>query len=437
MSKKLPRFLATTIEYAFYLFVFLLPWQTKLIIRPAITNFTEISIYVSHLLFLVILIAFFAWQLRRQEGSEPISPLWVSLVALEVGVLISFFFALDQFLAFYHYILLLMSIGLFYMLRAGTFRYSYEDSRFSVNKVITSLLISLFFQASLGIYQFLMQFSPANKFLGLAAHHADLPGTSVIETASGRWLRAYGGLDHPNILAGVLAIALVITAYLLAERKMIRSKTEAATSLLLFVFYFFALTALFFTFSRAGWLAYTSGLVILLIVLIYKRDHWMLGRYLVLLFFSAVMLFIVAFPYRDLVFTRTTGAWEGVSRLEQKSLTERNNYLDQAGSLIKDSWIFGVGVGNYTRVLERDDGNRQEAWAYQPVHNSFLLLFAQSGIVSLISFLAFLYFLIKKDRRAVYSGAVLAALVVLMIFDHWLISLPFGLLFLFLVLGLL
>lgn len=437
MHKKLPRFLETTIEYAFYLFVFLLPWQTKLIIRPAETNFSEISIYASHLLLLVILIAFFAWQLRRKEDSEAISPLWLSLAALELAVLISFFFASDQFLAFYHYVLLLMGIGLFYMLRAGTLSYSYEDSRFSVNKVITSFLASVLLQASLGIYQFLMQFSPANKSLGLAAHQADILGTSVIETESGRWLRAYGGLDHPNILAGVLAVALIITAYLLAERKMIRSKTEAASSLLLFIFYFIALTALFFTFSRAGWLAYISGLGVLLALLIYNRDRWMLGRYLALLFFSAVMIFIVAFPYRDLAFARTTGAWQGEGRLEQKSLQERSSYIDQAGSLIKECWIFGAGAGNYIQALEDRAPEEQAAWSYQPVHNSFLLLFAQSGILSLISFLAFLYFLIKKDRRAVYGGAVLAALIVLMIFDHWLISLPFGVIFLFFVLGLL
>ncbi len=437
MSKKLQRFLAATVEYSFYLFVFLLPWQTKLIIRSAETNFTEISIYVSHLLLLIVLIVFFAWQLKRKVDSEPISPLWISLAALELSILISFFFASDQLLAFYHYLLVLMGIGLFYIIRAGTISYSYEESQFSTSKIIGSLFLSIFFQASLGIYQFLMQFSPANKFLGLAVRNADITGASVVETVSGRWLRAYGGLDHPNILGGVLAISLIITAYLLAERKMIRSKTEAATSLLLFIFYFIALTALFFTFSRGSWLAYVTGLLVLLAILIYNSDRWMLGRYLALIFFSVVMLFIVAFPYRDLAFARTAGAWQGQGRLEQKSLDERGSYVTQAGSLIRECWIFGAGAGNYTQAIEERDIVKQEAWFYQPVHNSFLLLFAQSGILSLVSFLAFLYFLIRKDRRAVYSGAVLAALVILMIFDHWLISLPFGLIFLFLVLGLL
>ncbi len=434
MFKKFRNFLKKTIEYSFYLFVFLLPWQTKLIFRPGETNFTEISLYLSHLLLLLILIAFFIWQLYRREEAEPISPLWLALAVFELTVLISFFFAPDQILAFYHYALLLMGIGLFYMLRAGTFSYSYEDSRLDSAKVIGSLLVSLFFQASLGLYQFLMQSAPANKYLGLAAHYADMSGTAVIETASGRWLRAYGGLDHPNILGGVLAIALIVTAYLLAKRKMIRSRREAFSSVLLFIFYFIALAALFFSFSRSSWLAYLIGLAVLAVTLFLAKDRWILGRFLVLLFFSALMLFIIAFPYRELVFARTAGVWQG-SRLEQRSLDERQEYLGQAGNIIRENWLFGVGTGNYVKSLAQRDLVLKEAWSYQPVHNSFLLLLAQSGLLSLVSFLAFLYFLIKKDRRAVFSGAVLAGLIVIMLFDHWLVSLPFGVLFLFLVLS--
>ncbi|MFA5109503.1 MAG: O-antigen ligase family protein [Patescibacteria group bacterium] len=433
MDKKLTKFLRTALEYSFYLFVFLLPWQTKLILRPAAINFNEISLYAGQLLLLVILIIFFIRKIRRREADGKITALWVSLVAAEVFVLVSFFFAPDQILAFYHYVLILMGIGLFYLLREETTTDDAGGERcLDRFKIIYSFLASLFLQAILGIYQFLSQSAPICKYLGLAGHDSNILGTAVVETASGRWLRAYGGLDHPNIFGGVLAIALILVAYLLARKKIIRSVREVGESIFLFVFYFVALFALFFSFSRAAWLALVAGLLVLLITLIIQKDRWILGRFLALMFFSVVMIMIVAVPYRDLIQTRLTGA----GRLEQKSLVSRWQYLDESESLIREKGLFGGGIGNYSLILEKRDASAKNPWDYQPVHNVFLLLWAEAGIGALLFFAAFLFCLIKKDRQAAYSAAVFTAVIILMLFDHWLLSLPFGVLFLFLVLGL-
>ena len=435
MDKKLTKFLKKTVEWFFYLFVFLLPWQTKLILRPNASNFQEISLYVSHLLLFFILIIFFVYKFRRPTDDERISGLWLSLAGVEIGVLISFFFAADQVLAFYYYVLLLEGVGLFYLLREATTNFGYEEAGLDKIKVFYYFFASLFLQALLGIYQFLEQRAPACKYLGLAAHDSNSLGVSVIEAASGRWLRAYGGLDHPNIFGGVLALSLIVAGYLLARKKMIRSKREAIESLLLFIFYFVSLFALFFTFSRSAWLALGVGLTVLLFGLILKKDRWVLGRFIALIFFSAVMVLIVAYPYRDLLQVRIYGG----TRLEEKSVTEREGYIGQAESLIGRNWIFGVGVGagNYTMAIKDLDLVKKEYWAYQPVHNVFLLLWAETGIFSVLCFVVFIFFLIKKNRREVFSLAVMAALLVLMLLDHWLFSLPFGIIFLFFILGLL
>jgi O-antigen ligase len=145
-----------------------------------------------------------------------------------------------------------------------------------------------------------------------------------------------------------------------------------------------------------------------------------------------VMLFIIACPYRELLNVRINGG----TRLEQKSLNERREYLVQAKDLIKGNLLFGVGTGNYVSALERQDQNKKSIWDYQPVHNVFLLFWAESGIFAFFSFLAFLFFLIKKNRRAVFSGAIFMAIIILLLLDHWLLSLPFGILFLFFILGL-
>jgi len=433
MEKKLTKFLRKTVEYSFYLWVFILPWQTKLILRAAETNFQEIALYASHFFLLLIIIGFFIYKLRRPVNGERISLLWLALTGLEVGIFISFFFAPDQFLAFYHYVLFLMGVGLFYLLREGSSAYSYEEVCFDKILAIYWFLASIFMQALLGIYQFLGQQAAACKYLGLAAHDSGALGAAVIEAASGRWLRAYGGMDHPNIFGGVLALVLIISGYLLAEKKMIRSKREAVQSILLFIFYFVGLFALFFTFSRAAWLAYALGLIGLLVTFIFKKDRWVLGRFIALIFFSAVMMLIFVYPYRDLLQVRV----EGGTRLEQKSVNERIEYLGQAKDLIRSDWLVGVGTGNYTVAVAARDVVRKEAWVYQPVHNAFLLLWSEAGVFSLICFLLFLFLLIKKERRESFAAAVFIGLLVLMLFDHWLLSLPFGVILLFFILGLL
>jgi O-antigen ligase len=95
-------------------------------------------------------------------------------------------------------------------------------------------------------------------------------------------LRAYGGLDHPNILGGVLVFALLLSAFLLARKKIINSRIEVWGLILLFFSYFFALIALFFTFSRTAWLAYLIGMVILAVTLIKREDSWVGGRFFAL-----------------------------------------------------------------------------------------------------------------------------------------------------------
>ncbi|MFA5024563.1 MAG: O-antigen ligase family protein [Patescibacteria group bacterium] len=432
MKKKCGNLFKLAAEYSFYLFVFLLPWQTKLILFPAENNFKEISLYVSYLILFFSLICFFVYKIIDRDYGERLPEIWYFLAGLELFIFFSFFFASDQLLAFYHYLIFLLGLGLFYMLREGTEQKNYQDCCLDKARVLYSLISSVFLQALLGMYQFLTQSSFACKYLGLAQHDPQTLGTAVIETASGRWLRAYGGLDHPNILGGVLAVTLIFAAYLLAKKKLLNSAKEVGESILLFVFYFFGLFALLFTFSRTAWLAFIVSLIILLIIFIRQKDSWVLGRYLAIIFFSLILVTIAIFPYHELLQTRLNAS----GRLEQKSLVERKQYLWQAKDLIQKNWLFGVGIGNYTTTLERQNVIKKTAWDYQPVHDVFLYLWAESGVFSLIFFLGFLFFLVRKGRGNIFSAAIFGALIILMLFDHWLFSLPFGVMFLFLILGL-
>jgi len=432
MESKFTNFLKKVIKYLTYFFVFSLPWQTKLIFRAGETNYSEIGLYFSQAILLLILFLFVLLRFKEKSSEDENTPLTYSLAALELFIFVSIFIAPDTILAFYRYFIFLSALGIFFIARSGTEIKSYQEPLFNKITLIYCLMVSVLFQAMLGIYQFLTQNSFAFKYLGLAEHNPSVLGTAVIETVSGRWLRAYGGMDHPNILGGILAISLIFAAYLLAKKKMLNSNKQVWSSVFLFVFYFISLYALFFTFSRSAWLAFGAGLIGLLVVFIINKDKWILGRFIALLFFSAVLVGIAAAPYQDLLMVRL----DAQTRLEQKSITERETYLVQAKELIESNFLTGVGAGNYTEAVAQTDNHKKAAWEYQPVHNVFLLLWAESGIFSLLSFLIFLFLLIKNGRREMFAWAILAPLVIIMMLDHWLLSLPFGIVFFFLLLGL-
>lgn len=434
MRKNWEKFYKIVLSALFYIFVFLLPWQTKFIIRSAENNFNELSFFASHIFLALAFLVFVAYKSRFRDDNGRVAEIWYFLAALSVFIFLSFFFAPDKVLAFYRYIIFLLGLGLFYVLREGTLVRPYIEQIIDKSKTLIVFLSSIFLHIILGIYQFLFQSSFASKYFGLAVHDPYLSGTSVIATESGRWLRAYGGFDHPNIFGGVLVISLIVTAYMLSVKKHINSKKDIAESIFLFIFYFFGLLALLFTFSRSAWLALFVGLFVLLLTMIIRKDRWSIGRFLALGFFSFILSFVIFFAFKELFHTRI----QAEAPLERISIKERQSQIYESREILKENWVFGTGIGNYTTALSVKNKIEQKPTDNcQPVHNAFILLWAEGGIFVLIFFLSFFVSLFRRHGRDDFSWALLASLVVMMAFDHWLLSLPFGTLFLFFVFGLL
>src|SRR3989339_185560 len=215
------------IEYGLYFLVFLLPWQTRWIIRPGIINggyseFGTISLYGTDVVLAFLLFAAAAFFLLKRfqypisNAQYPINDqlsifkhkfFLFSIALFDLIIFISIFRSPDKLVALQKYFWFLLGVGLFWMV---------VSADYDRIKMLYAFLTGAVVQAILGIWQFLSQSSFACKWLGLASHDPAVPGTSVIETLSGeRWLRAYGGLDHPNILGGYLVVGLLFLFMLL------------------------------------------------------------------------------------------------------------------------------------------------------------------------------------------------------------------------------
>lgn len=293
---------------------------------------------------------------------------------------------------------------------------------FEPKELVKYFSIGLVPVALLAVAQFVWQTTWSTKWLGLAKHDPAVLGQVVIETANGeRWLRAYGSFGHPNILGGVMAVALLLI--IISQSKLRRW----AQYLYLSIFS----AALFFSFSRAAWLA----LAVALAVYYFGRlGDWKnsLRKILPIL----VVFIILSALNSGLLLARGTVT----GRLESKSISERASYYAEARDLFLGQPLVGVGFHNYVPVLMNLRPGRP-VWSYQPVHNVFVLVIVELGLLRVVLLFGLLWLALRelnKGQRVKInpeSLALLSLLFTLCLFDHWLWSLHSGLLFSGLILG--
>lgn len=466
------------IEYGLYLLAFLLPWQTRLIIRPGelgggYSEYSTISLYGTDMLLFVLLVMFIffkffrprrvrlGWKIFRQVLLSNFKITYYKLftnyklqiinyciVGLLFISLISVFFSTDKFLALYRFGVLLMGVGLFLLIK-----YAAVDWL----KLILAFLGGVFIQTGLGSWQFFTQSTFSNKWLGLAWHEAGALGASVIETVGKdgigeRWLRAYGGLDHPNVLGGLLVVGILLVVIILLESNKARSKKparagrlEARSRKTLFLTSYFLLftsaAALFFTFSRSAWLGLAGGLGALLLAAVMWKDYPAQKKILEIILSGAILIFILTLFYGHLATTRLSSG----TRLEIKSNIERIASFSEALGLIKERPLTGHGIGNYTIAAHRADNGKNPSWFYQPVHNSYLLAAAEIGIFGLLLLITLIAAVLKSGLAKIFTSTrnnkvylvagLIFALAVMPLFDHYWWSLHFGVLLFWFVLG--
>lgn len=449
------KILEKIIEYGIYLFIFLLPWQTRLILREGNLNgyweYGTISIYATEiLLWAIFLLSAIWWAVKKLKvsakgGSPPREhALGVKSEKLKVVVknshpagddpegqkskfvfaflclfifwsFVSVFWADSKSLAFYVWHWLAEGLGLFLVLRTVNF-----DRK----KLAWSFVLAALIQAGLGIWQFLLQSTFSSKWLGMAAHDPSVSGTFVVETALRRWLRAYGSLPHPNILAGFLAVAMFM-AFRLYEK----IKYDYKKLFLPVIFTILAL-GLFATFSKSVIASFLAVFIFLWVMVFLRRQSGdakinLLKFTLIFLVIAAIFSAIFWEPVRTRIY--------GAERLEIKSTAERLDYFNQAWQLIKKHPLVGVGLGNYTLAAHNEINQALRSWDYQPVHNIYLLILVELGIVGFIAWLALIFLLIKK--LPVARCPLLVTLLIIGLFDHYLWTLYFGIVLFWLIFG--
>lgn len=285
------------------------------------------------------------------------------------------------------------------------FSFPWKESRLKINLFLSSFSLQILFQGLLGILQFLRGSSIGLSFLGESQVVSGMQGSSFVELGDQLFLRAYGTFPHPNILGGFLLLSFL---FLLLLEKRLHDWRKYWVYILMSLILIFSL----FTFSRIILLLLFLSIILFLVLkirCIKARNFYS---------FTPVLLLER--------FTNLLAA-------KDNSLADRMNLLRASIHVVKENIILGTGPGSYVQAMEDYVPRTAKGiLLLQPVHNIFILLFTELGLLGFIATMVFLFrlFVLNVKRISSYSLLILLSVFVIGIFDHYFVSLPQGLILL-------
>ncbi|MEI6222311.1 MAG: O-antigen ligase family protein [bacterium] len=376
------------------LFFFVLPLQTRLRFATEQVklfgignNYGFWELYLSDVV-LLVLVGVVLYERLRLQKTVPTKK-WCRLL-----LLFSTFFLVTASLSITQGLYPLMGmyrwIKCFEMVLVMLFFSSVGWNYFNKELLLGAIISAATLQSVLAIVQSLLQRSPLFwllRIVGQPRLHLYEDGISYIMLFGQRWIRAYGTFSHPNVLGAYLIFVLPLLWFAVKEYAPYRRLFSTALII--------NLLALLLSFSRIAWMG-AAGFFLLLLWryrsdervqrVARKKNAW-------LLFLAVIALAIPLMVFR----------FASLFSSNAVSITERWSLNLAALSMIEHHPWLGVGIGNFVGVLRDYDVWGLTSKHLQPVHNIFLLVGAEIGLLGLVVFIALLglsfYTVIRQLRN--------------------------------------
>ncbi len=261
------------------------------------------------------------------------------------------------------------------------------NSKWAILFAVAGLMTATAIHAGFACAQNITGTSFGLRFLG--------EGESQITTNAGATITRWGGFfGGVNVLAAYLGLMLPLHVSLLFAPVARRLKLAVGISLLL------GFCAETFTFSRAGWVSLAFFSMVSMYYSIAKRTNRKLfaGVFSIGLVFALSMGVLLARP-------------DVRTRLFQGENTAicRWAHVQIAMGMIVDNISIGVGPGNYLLYARQYDYTPvtiSYGWL-SPVHNEYLLLAAERGVVIAILLVLLLFVTLIGLQRSIRSNGVM------------------------------
>jgi hypothetical protein len=411
-------------KYLFYALLVCIPISIRHIFNYEAFGFIEwqaIYIYATDILFLILL----GWALYKGVRPKVMrADYFLILFVLVSGFSIKN--AIDIKTAWFHFIKLFEFILFYFYIK------DYIIKRFELVDCFTALVFGGIFQSIISIIQFINQRSLGLKYLGESPLFQNQTGIAAFIVNGQKIIRAYGTTPHSNVLAAYLFLAIFsfyfITIYYERSR-------------LWFIAYLIMLWAFLLTFSRVIISLWLLGFIIRTLLIFYpkfKKKYWLnekIHRRLLTLFTVTI---IIAATFISLYWPYVINRSQITSNDEAIQL--RILYNNES---LRSKNLLGLGIGNFVPWLMKQDLHLSHG-LYQPVHNIYLLVYSEVGIIGLVLFLIFLglnlynFYQETKFKKLYHFSffLVIISILIMGLFDHFLWTIQTGQFIFWLTLGL-
>lgn len=379
----------------FWLLVLLLPvqlgrhfWFDWTQVLGLSIDYLAPTLYLTDILVVAILISWW-WQAKNRFKIYDLRFMiqrhwWVGTVF--VFLLVNAFLATNREVAFYKLIKILefTFLGLYIV-----------KERFTLDSLRYPLSGAVIYSSLIAIAQFIKQGTIGGVFwwLGERSFNLITPGIAKAIVRGRLVLRPYATFPHPNVLAGFILVSLILIGI---------NKERGWRKILKWAAQILGSIAILLSFSRATWLiGLSAGLVLV-------RD-WKKKRDIIV----GLVVFLVLIGG---VFYRFALPLSG-----QEAIIQRFSLAQIAIEMIKASPLAGVGLNNFIPQLPNYWQQFGMTYWLQPVHNIFLLVAAEAGLIGLV---IFLWILVLTFKRLVTTNrwllvTVLSVILGLGLFDHY------------------
>lgn len=401
----------------FWLLIFLLPVQLGRHFWPEWTqvlglpiDYLSPTLYLTDVLVVVILVSWW-WEARKRFKLHDLRMTlqkhwWVGVVFLYL--FIASLLAQNPGAALFKFIKIIEFFLLgFYIVR----------NDYVLSTVSYPLSLAVIYSSLIAIFQFIKQASLNGVFWWLGERSFSLitPGIAKAIVSGRLVLRPYATFSHPNVLAGFLLVSMVLITG--GDKKQGIRKIIQWAALIL------AAVVIILSFSRAVWLV---GLIIGFLAILKhfrgeeKKKH-LRGVVLLTLLVTIGLFFSFA--------KNLSG---------QEFLVQRFSLAQIALKMIEANPFVGVGLNNFIPQLPNYWQQYGMTYWLQPVHNIYLLVAVEAGLVGWLIFLWFLILTFKKLLVANRWSLITALSVILALglFDHYWLTLQQTQLLLVVVFGL-
>lgn len=279
-----------------------------------------------------------------------------------------------------------------------------SNSKF-FRKSLLVITFSLIWQSFLVMFQFILQRSLGFWFLGERTFNSSTIAIAHGQLGTLTFLRPYGTFPHPNVVGAFFTISLLILLpfiNLLPQTSSLRIKNRTYTTSLKFLILFCGLAGILLSFSK-------GAIASLIIGYFFIREDLKSFIAKVLIFGLLLFFFLKILPQSQI-----------------PSIAERLMLSQAAFDIVLKNPLFGVGSHNFIPQLATLDlTSLSQVRLLQPVHNVFLLILAENGIIGLLLF-TLLLFIVLKQATSKFKIALFISILIFALVDHFLWTLEQG-----------